>query len=266
MENDKMEGNIRISTWNPNGINTNQVHSILQQSLDLSIDIQGYSEVSRDFLKQSQCQPFQEATTRMDRHSKSIWGTSQVIVEGDYKPGGTALITFGKTARRVKERGSDPLGRWTYLILDGKGNKEVLIMNVYQCCKSPTNPTGITAYHQQTIMLSEIDKTDTNPRRNFRRDLIAFIKSKVNKANTNVIQIIMGDWNEECKASSNSQMICNELGLVDAFDRIYPDHQEFKTYNRGSRRIDFVLTPANIADKITNFVYEPFMYRLTGDH
>jgi hypothetical protein len=93
-----------------------------------------------------------------------------------------------------------------------------------------------------------------------------FIKSKVNKANTNVIPIIMGDWNEECKGSSNSQIICNELGLVDAFDRIYPDHHAFKTYNRGSRRIDFVLTPATIADKITNFVYEPFMYRLTRDH
>jgi hypothetical protein len=93
----------------------------------------------------------------MDRHSKAIWGTSQVIVEGDYKPGGTALVTFGKTAGRVIESCSDPLGRWTYQILDRKGNKEVLIMNVYQCCKSPTNPTGITAYHQQTIMLSEMD-------------------------------------------------------------------------------------------------------------
>jgi hypothetical protein len=81
-----------------------------------------------------------------------------------------------------------------------------------------------------------------------------------------VIPIIMGDWNEKCKGSSNSQIICNELGLVDAFDRIYPEHQEFKTYNRGSRRIDFVLTPANIADKITHFVYELFNYRLTGDH
>jgi hypothetical protein len=202
----------------------------------------------------------------MDKHSRAIWGTSQVIVEGDYKPVGTALITFGKTAGRVKEHGSDPLGRWTYQILEGKGNKEVLIMNVYQCCKSPTNPTGITAYHQQTIMLSEMDKTDTNPRRNFRRDLITFNKSKVNKANTNVIPIIMGDWNEECKGSSNSQIICNELGLVHAFDRIYPDHHAFKTYNRGSRRINFVLTPATIADKMRNFVYKTFMYRLTGDH
>jgi hypothetical protein len=71
MENDKMEGYVRISTWNPNGINKNQVHSILQQSLDLSINIQGYSEVNRDFLKQSQRQAFQEATTRMDRHPRN---------------------------------------------------------------------------------------------------------------------------------------------------------------------------------------------------
>jgi hypothetical protein len=48
----------------------------------------------------------------MDRHSKAIWGTSHVIVEGDYKPGGTALVTFGKIAGRVIESGSDPLGRW----------------------------------------------------------------------------------------------------------------------------------------------------------
>jgi hypothetical protein len=137
-------------------------------------------------------------------------------------------------------------------------------MNVYQCCKSPTNPTGINAYHQQTILLSEMDKTDTGPRRNFH--LVAFIKSKTSKANTNVIPIIMDDWNKKCKGSSNSQLVCNELGLVDAFDHIYPNHNEFKTYNRGSRRIDFVITPANIVDKITNFVYEPFMYRLTGDH
>ena len=266
MGQDKFEGNVRISTWNPNGINLNQVQSTLQQSLDLSIDVQGYSEVNTDFLKQNQHQGFKDATSKIDNHAKAVWGTSQVIVEGEYKPGGTALVTFGKTAGRVKESGTDPMGRWTYQILDGKGDKEILIMNVYQCCKSPTNPTGITAYHQQTIMLSELDKIDTNPRRNFRRDLMQFIKSKINKANTTVIPIIMGDWNEECKGSSTSQLICNEFGLVDAFQRIYPDHRNFKTYNRGSRRIDFILTPTSIADKITNFVYEPFMYRLTGDH
>jgi hypothetical protein len=43
----------------------------------------------------------------------------------------------------------------------------------------------------------------------------------------------MGDWNEECKGFSSSQLICNEFGLVDAFEHIYPDHQEFKPITEG---------------------------------
>ena len=30
--------------------------------------------------------------------------------------------------------------------------------------------------------------------------------------------------------------------------------------------IDFALAPPLIADAVTNFVYEPFLYRLKGDH
>jgi hypothetical protein len=35
---------------------------------------------------------------------------------------------------------------------------------------------------------------------------------------------------------------------------------------RGTRTIDFALAPPDIADRVTNFVYEPFLYRLKGDH
>jgi hypothetical protein len=35
---------------------------------------------------------------------------------------------------------------------------------------------------------------------------------------------------------------------------------------RGSRTIDFAVAPPELANKVTNFVYEPFMYRLKGDH
>ena len=30
--------------------------------------------------------------------------------------------------------------------------------------------------------------------------------------------------------------------------------------------IDFTLAPPEIADSVNNFVYEPFLYRLKGDH
>jgi hypothetical protein len=35
---------------------------------------------------------------------------------------------------------------------------------------------------------------------------------------------------------------------------------------RGSRTIDFALAPPELAHQVKNFVYEPFMYRMKGDH
>jgi hypothetical protein len=124
----------------------------------------------------------------------------------------------------------------------------------------------MTAYHQQEILLSEMDRTDKEPRRNFYRDLKEFIGSYVNQEGGNVTPLIIGDWNEECKGTSASQKLCNEFGLVNIFDRLYPNQAQFKTYMRGARTIDFALAPPNIADRVTNFVYEPFLYRLKGDH
>ena len=42
----KQEGTIRISSCNPNGINTSNLQSQLQQSMDLDIHLQCYSKVN----------------------------------------------------------------------------------------------------------------------------------------------------------------------------------------------------------------------------
>jgi hypothetical protein len=76
----------------------------------------------------------------------------------------------------------------------------------------------------------------------------------------------LGDWNEECKGTSASKKLCKEFGLVNIFDRLYPNQKRFKTMRRGSRPIDFSLAPLELADRVSNFLYKPFMYRLKGDH
>jgi hypothetical protein len=174
---------------------------------------------------------------------------------------------MGKSGGRVKKSGTDKLGRWSYQLLDGQGSRDVLIISVYQCCRQPADPQGMTAYHQQQVLLSEMDQTDLDPRRNFYQDLKQFIctHTKTNDG-TEVTPILIGDWNEKCKGSSTSQKLCNEFGLVDVFDRMHPDQKPFKTYIRGSGTIDFVLAPPSTADRVTNFVYKPFLYRLKGNH
>jgi hypothetical protein len=112
----------------------------------------------------------------MKRQAMSVWGTSEVEVDNEsaYKLGGSGIITMGQTAGQVQKSGVDSMGRWTYQVLDGKGDKDILIVSVYQCCKQPTNSKGITAYHQQEIMLSETTRVDRDHRRKFSRDMKEF--------------------------------------------------------------------------------------------
>ena len=88
----------------------------------------------------------QEGTTTMDQSARSIWGTSNLPSPTDFKPGGTAIVAFSKTSSRIIKTGIDQLGRWTYMTLNAKGNKDILIISLYQCCKRPTNDVGKTAY------------------------------------------------------------------------------------------------------------------------
>ena len=99
------------------------------------------SSILQQFLKHTK--------KKSDRASKSVWGFSEINVGNDYKPGGTAMVAFGKTVRRVIQQGIDDLGRWSWMAFEGADNKVILIMSIYQCCKNPTNPQGMTAYHQQ---------------------------------------------------------------------------------------------------------------------
>ena len=100
----------------------------------------------------------------MDKSAKSVWSASTWNVPTDYKPGGTGIITFGKTARRIINQGIDDLGRWSWMIYKREANIVVFVVSIYQCCKLPTNKTGITTYHQQQTILSERNKVDHDPR------------------------------------------------------------------------------------------------------
>ena len=80
-----------------------------------------------------------------------MWGASEINIGNDYKPGGTAMVAFGKTARRGINQGINDLGRWSWMAFEGADNKVILTMSMYQYCNNPTNPQGKTAYHQQVI-------------------------------------------------------------------------------------------------------------------
>ena len=129
---EKKTGMIRISGFNANGIKLDEIRSTCQESIDQQIDIQCFQEVCRDTRRSNIRQRFLTETKKSDRASKSVWGASRIDVGSEYKPGGTGIVAFGKTARRVIQQGMDELGRWSWMAFEGEDNKVTLVMSIYQ--------------------------------------------------------------------------------------------------------------------------------------
>ena len=151
----------------------------------------------------------------MHRNARTIWLTSFITSPGEFKPGGTGLVTTGRVATRVTKSGYDRMGRWCYQLLGGKGKRDVLLICVYNCCEDTTQRDGTnTAFYQQKVMLLE-ERRDPAPRKQFEKDLLAFVR-KMKRANGNIPPIIMGDWNAEAHEETARELFL-EFELVDVF-------------------------------------------------
>ena len=231
---------ICISGCNLNSIKSSNLQSQLQHSLYLNKDIQCYSKNNANFMNSKVQQQFHEGAKRSYQFSKSTWGISQAISDSDFKAEGTGIVTRASCSTRVKKEERDKLGRWTYQILDGKGERNVLIMSVYQWCTFKNKNENIPAVKLQQLLLNKMNRKDIDPTKNFCKDIMALIVNLRDK-NNKLIPIIIRDRSKECKGSSTSNQLCNEFGLGDIFDHLYPNQKQFKTYIRGSSQIDFAL-------------------------
>ena len=195
-------GGIRIDEWK----------TILHQTIKNQVDVQCLVENNlntHDFFTRRQ---LHRQLQQLELQSASVWASSKIESKSSFQPGGTSVITFGKTVGRLKDKGADKLGRWSYIKLDGKADKEVMIVSLYQSCETTTD--GKNTFHlQQKVSLSLLNRTDINPRRNLLTDLKSFLtQSKHN--NPNLTLIILGNWNEESQ-DGNTSKICQAFNLVD---------------------------------------------------
>ena len=116
-------------------------------------------------------------------------------------------------------------------------------------------------------MLSEQNKTDLDPRRNFYRDMCKFLRKFEKDTEQTVLPLLIGNWNEECMGRSNSKKLCDKFGLVNIFHGKHLNHKKFKTYQEGSRFIDYGLIHRDLLEEIEIVTYEPFGYwKGKGDH
>jgi hypothetical protein len=136
-----------------------------------------------------------EAVGHLHRMLRQTWHHTSVASSraeeefiSTYQPGGTATIICDNWTSRVLGRGDDPhgLGRWSYIILRGKGTTKVAIVTAYNVRQRYHLEHGErTAYKQQYRLLSAAIRESNlpiapNPRRQFILDLQSWLENLIN--------------------------------------------------------------------------------------
>lgn len=154
--------------------------------------------------------------------------------------GGTATIAINVSASRVTCTGADEtgLGRWSWLLLEGKNDVKVRIITAYNPCKtSHKRPATVYTQHRRYFLSKN---NITCPRTQFRIDLCALIKRWQLKNNRIVLLI---DMNENMSRSNGPllQALTQDVGLIDPIQLRHHKLLPPVTQNRGSCQIDGIL-------------------------
>ncbi len=127
---------------------------------------------------------------RVHQAVRKVWQTTAIQHSQHPEPyhqqcqrGGTLQIATDCWVSRLQSKGLDPygLGRWSYMILKGKGERSIAIITAYRVCKSTFDSAGdTTSYLQQFRTLlahyNSVNRQATpDPHRQFVLDLQAWI-------------------------------------------------------------------------------------------
>jgi hypothetical protein len=210
-----------------------------------------------------------------------------------YQPGGTATIVCDNWTARVIGKGEDPhgLGRWSYVILCGKGTTKVVVITAYNVSQKYNLERGDrTAYKQQYRLLSNTIRTKNlpiapHPRRQFILDLQSWVEHLVQ---TNHDIILALDANEPYNPDvpgairhlpytpdkltmdkghdGKLSTLIASCGLRDPLARQHSDRPFPASYFRGQSRIDYILVTPRLEKAVQRSGSLPFYSLFQGDH
>ena len=97
-------------------------------------------------------------------------------------------------------------------------------------------------YHQHETMLSERNRIDCNPLRNFYKNMCKFLRSFQKETDKDLLLLLIRDWNEERMDKSNLKKVCGKFGLASNFHRKYSNYEKFKTYQEETNLLTIALS------------------------
>ena len=264
----KKEGRIRIYAQNVNGVSLDgrlmEWELTLEHLNKQQADIGCISEMNMDVTKTNVTHMLYEKTTKLDKYSTTIHAGSKTSMSTlDYKRGGLTTLVRGNWTGRIKEKGKEKLGRWTYVDLRGKDGKIVKIISTYRVCDQKKSQGKCTIYLQQQTDLMRDNRSFTEPREALLIDLAKLIQKEHKKG---VIIILTGDFNEDIKNGKRINKFLQDVEMYNVMEARHSDDYPI-TYDRGKNCLDLIAISNTVPKKwILKCGYLPFYKGIMSDH
>jgi hypothetical protein len=136
---------------------------------DKAVAVFGIQETNQNFERQHILTSFHRIISKVSTHHQGAVSSAKMQWPQDYQPGGTAVSIRNKWAARYLEKGSDDLGRWSWLTIAGQGTTKITFLTAYRvrdgAAEAPI--TARTVRGQQEWMYADRGYATINLRQQF---------------------------------------------------------------------------------------------------
>lgn len=168
--------------------------------------------------------------------ARTVMSSNWSLDEG-YMPGGTAMVLNGKPCGRMHNKGSDRLGRFTWMALRGRNGIGVIAITVYRVCqKAGSNVGEDTAYMQQYVAMREAGIKKPDPKNMVLDDISDVLLEWGQKGYRPIVLMDANSTTDE----QHLQEFMERHGLIDLIVDSNAGTPP-STYARGPNRIDMIL-------------------------
>jgi hypothetical protein len=271
------ESTTRFVLNNPNGVTRDgsfdHLSDYLLDLLEVGVDVIQFPEANVDWRSPGEFKKCQSAVKSVFRHTKLSTSSSTKRTTSAKLPGGTLTIAVDNFTGRVSGTGRDhKYGRWSFFKTRGRNGRTIIVVTIYQVCQQTVASAGIsTACQQQHTLLDEDGRITTNtrgvPSPHPRTALIQDFATQLRTWRAAGHEfIIYGDLNELLgDAPDEFGSITTEFDLTDVYCH---RHRMDKpaTFNRGHRRLDYVLCSVPLLSTVSACGILPFNILSKSDH
>lgn len=257
--------NLNGLTWNKDGGRWPYICETMEA---IQADIACFSELNTDTNRYEIRTKMEELCRHQFDQHHLVLASSANKTASHYKPGGTAILARNAVTSRIKSHTRDRMGRWASISFTISTTKKLRVISAYQVCANTRPGTNTAASHQNAQIIAEHIHAQETRRRTPREVFVQELKNFIMQVQAEGEEIILvGDFNEDITSpGAGMQQLASACCLVDLFSIRLGTSTLPTTYQRGTRRLDYVLISPNLLQTIEAAGYDPFGYRLPSDH